>query len=104
MILKELCLFRLGFQIKNPFTKKGIRANKKGRGILGVHLFLIKISIQYNLQNLKLVKTIKHMTIYAFSISRKTSTSVGSEGIAPFFVAVIAPHALANLIASTSFF
>lgn len=67
-------------------------------------LLLIQISIQYNLQRSKLVKTMGNRMIYAFSISRKTSASVGSDGIAPFFVVVIAPHALANLIDSTSFF
>lgn len=67
-------------------------------------LLLTEISIQYNLQKSKLVKILGNRVIYAFSISCKTSVSVGSDGIAPFFVAVIAPHALANLIASTSFF
>jgi len=50
------------------------------------------------------VKTKANRVIYAFAISCKTSVSVGSDGIAPFFVVVIAPHALANLIASSSFF
>ena len=67
-------------------------------------LLLIQISIQYNLQKSTLVKTMANRMIYAFSISCKTSASVGSDGIAPFFVVVIAPHALANLIDSTSFF
>jgi hypothetical protein len=97
-VIEETLLIQVDFQNKNP-SMKGTRVNKK-EGAFGVPL----ISIQYNSQKLNLEKITTHRTIYDFSISCKTSAPVGSDGMAPFFVAVIAPHALANLIASTSFF
>jgi hypothetical protein len=76
---------------------KGTRVNKK-EGALECP------RSAYNSQKLNLEKITTHRTIYAFSISCKTSASVGRDGMAPFFVAVIAPQAFANLIASSSFF
>lgn len=89
--------------MQNTLSRREVGQTKRA-GVMEHPLLLIQISIQYNLQKSKLVKTIENRVIYAFSISCKTSVAVGSDGIAPFFVAVIAPHALANLIASTSFF
>jgi hypothetical protein len=96
-VIEKALLIQVDFQNKNPFMKKSYSKQK------GTCLGLPQISIQYNSQRLNLEKIITHRMIYALSISCKTSVSVGSDGMAPFFVAVIAPHALANLITPSSF-
>lgn len=103
-IEKKKALLIASRVLKQNTLSQGELGQTKRAGKMEHPLLLIQISIQYNLQRSKLVKTMGNRMIYAFSISRKTSASVGSDGIAPFFVVVIAPHALANLIDSTSFF
>ena len=70
---EESALFKLEFQNKNLF-KTEVGHKKRQTCPASTPCFRSEISIQYNLQNLKLAK----LSIYAFSIRHNISISTDS--------------------------